>query len=65
MMSDSSNDNCLDYTVYVLAKQAMALEEGYTEMLHQGDEVDLRIRLWRDAVGICKNDYKRMSYPRT
>jgi hypothetical protein len=62
-MSDPSDDKleCLDSTVCILVTQAIALERNYEEMLHQGDEVDLRIKLWRDAIEICKGKSESMS----
>jgi hypothetical protein len=42
-------------------EQAIVLEKNYKEMLHQGDEVDLRIKLWRDATEICKSNSKSKS----
>jgi hypothetical protein len=60
-MSDPSDDNSVHSTVCALVKQAIVLEKNYKEMLHQGDEVDLRIKLWRNAIGICKSNSKRMS----
>jgi hypothetical protein len=60
-MSDPSNKNGIDSTVCVLVKQAIVLEKNYKEMLHQGDEVDLRIKLWRDAIEVCKSNSNSMS----
>jgi hypothetical protein len=60
-MSDPSDDNCVDTTVCALLKQAIVLEKNYKEMLHQGDDVDLRIKLWRDAIEICKSNSQSMS----
>jgi hypothetical protein len=59
-MTNPSEDNCVDSTVCVLVKQAIVLEKNYKEMLHQGDEVDLRIKLWRDAIDICKSNSNSM-----
>jgi hypothetical protein len=53
-MSDPSDDNYLDSTICVLVKRAILLEKSYQEMLHQGDEVDLRVKLWRDAIDMSK-----------
>jgi hypothetical protein len=60
-MTNLSDDSRVDSTVCVLVKQAIVLEKNYKEMLHQGDEVDLRIKLWRDAIDICKSSSKSMS----
>jgi hypothetical protein len=60
-MTSPSNDNCVDSTVCALVKQAIVLEKNYKEMLHQGNEVNLRIKLWRGAVEICKSNSKSMS----
>jgi hypothetical protein len=61
MMYGRSDDNCLDSVVCSIVKQAILLEENYNDMLLQGDEVDLRIQLWRDTIDICKTDPKRTS----
>jgi hypothetical protein len=61
-MLNPSNDNWLDSTVCSLVKQAIALEESYKEMLPQGDEVDYRIKLWGDAIEICKIDSRSTSH---
>jgi hypothetical protein len=55
-MRDPSDDNQLNSSIYLLTKQAILFEENYKEMLLQGDEVDLRIQLWKDAIEICKVD---------
>jgi hypothetical protein len=60
-MWDPSDDNCPDSTICALVKQAIVLEKNYKEMLLQGDEVDLRIKLWRDAIEICENNSESMS----
>jgi hypothetical protein len=60
-MSDPSDDHCVDSTVCALVKQAITLEKNYKEMLYQGDEVDLSIKLWRDAIEICKSSSESMS----
>jgi hypothetical protein len=60
-MFDPSDDNCPDSTGCALVKQAIVLETNYREMLLQGDEVDLRIKLWRDAIEICKIGSKSVS----
>jgi hypothetical protein len=54
------NDNGPDYEVCGHVKQAIVLEKNYKEILLQGDEINLRIKLWRDAIDICKSSYKRM-----
>jgi hypothetical protein len=61
-MSDPSDDNCPDFTVCVLVKQAIVLEKNYKEMLLQGNEVNLRVKLWTDAIEICKMNSKSMSF---
>jgi hypothetical protein len=60
-MSNPSDDHCVDSTVCALVKHANVLEKNYKEMLHQGDEIDMRIKLWRDAIEICKSNSKSMS----
>jgi hypothetical protein len=37
-------------------EEAIILKKNYKGMLLQGDEVDHRIQLWRDAIQICKVD---------
>jgi hypothetical protein len=54
---DTEMAGCVDTTIY-----AIMLEENYKEMLHQGDEVDLRVQLWRDAIEICKSHSNSMSF---
>jgi hypothetical protein len=54
-MVDSSDDN-VDLDTRFVARQALVLEMNYKEMIIQGDEVDLRIKLWRDAIEICKRN---------
>jgi hypothetical protein len=61
-MLDLSDDSCLDSTICALVKQAIVLEEHYREMLHQGDEVDLRVQLWRNAIGICRTNSNSMTF---
>jgi hypothetical protein len=53
-MPEPSDDDQLALTVYSLVKQAVMLEKSYKEMTLQGDEVDHRIQLWRDAIKTCK-----------
>jgi hypothetical protein len=60
-MSGPSDDHRVDSTVYALVKRAIVLETNYKEMLHQGEEIDLRIKLWRDAIDICKSSSESMS----
>jgi hypothetical protein len=59
-MPDRSNNKQVDSTICSLVEQAIALENDYKEMLLQCDEVDLRIKLWRDSINICKIDTKGM-----
>jgi hypothetical protein len=40
-------------TILSLVDQGIALEQNYKGMLLQGDEVDQRIQLWRDAFKTC------------
>jgi hypothetical protein len=61
-MSDPSDEIWTDSTICALVKQAIVLETNYKEMLHQGDEVDLRVKLWRDAIDICKSCSESMSF---
>jgi hypothetical protein len=49
------HDNGPDYEVCGHVKQAIVLEENYKEMPLQGDEINLRIKLWSDAIEICKS----------
>jgi hypothetical protein len=49
-----------NWAVYSLVDQAIVLEKNYKQMLHQEDEVDLRIQLWRNAIKICKINTKGM-----
>jgi hypothetical protein len=60
-MLDPSDDNCPNSPICVLVKQAILLANNYQEMLLQSDEVDLRIKLWRDAIDICEINSERMS----
>jgi hypothetical protein len=60
-MPDLFDDNLLDSAVYSLVKQAIGLETNYKEMLLQGDEVDIRIKLWRKVIDICKTEFKGRS----
>jgi hypothetical protein len=62
-MMGLSDDNRPNSTVCALVKQAMALEKNYKGMLHQGHEVDHRIRLWREALDICNVDFKSTQSP--
>jgi hypothetical protein len=59
-MLDPSDDNRLHSTICSIAKKAILLERDYKGMLLQGDEVDLRIELWRDAVELSKIASKSM-----
>jgi hypothetical protein len=59
-MSDPADVNSLDATIYSLVKEAIVLENYYKDMILQGDEVDRRIQLWRDAVEICKAETEGM-----
>jgi hypothetical protein len=61
-MPDSFDSNWLDSTVCLLVKQAIVLDKNYKEMLIQSDEVDIRIKLWRDAIRICKLEHNSMSF---
>jgi hypothetical protein len=61
-MLDPSDSNSLESTIYVLVKQAIVLENNYREMLLQGNEVDLRVNLWRKVIEICKSDSEGMSF---
>jgi hypothetical protein len=63
-MLDASEDNQYDSPVCSLVRQAIMLEKNYKEMLLQSDEVDLRIKLWRDAIEICKIKSKGMLFTR-
>jgi hypothetical protein len=60
-MLDPSDDNRLHSTICSIAKKAIVLEKDYKGMLVQGDEVDLRIELWKDAVELNKIDSKSRS----
>jgi hypothetical protein len=60
-MSDTFEDVQLDPAICSLVRQAIVLAQNYKEMLLQGDEVDLRIRLWRDALEICNVHCKGLS----
>jgi hypothetical protein len=59
-MSDGFEPNQLELTLCSLVGEAIALEKNYKGMLMQGDEVDHRIQLWRDAVEICKIEPESM-----
>jgi hypothetical protein len=61
-MPDISDGNRVDYTICSLVADAITLEKNYKEMLLQGDEVDRRIKLWRDVINICMVDSKGMPY---
>jgi hypothetical protein len=63
-MLDPSNISWPDSTVCSLVKQAILLEKNYKEMLLQGDEVNLRIQLWRGAMEICKAESEGVSCTR-
>jgi hypothetical protein len=60
-MYSLSDGNCVYSTICALVKHAIVLEKDYKEMLHQGDEVDLRVQLWRDAIEICKGNSESTS----
>jgi hypothetical protein len=45
-------------------EQATSLEMAYKEMLLQGDEVDQRIQLWREAIEFCNRDPECTLYVR-
>jgi hypothetical protein len=51
-----------DSTVCSLVEQAIVLEQNYKEMLLQGDELDLHIQIWRDALKTCKAESECMSH---
>jgi hypothetical protein len=63
-MLDPSYENWPNSTAHTLVEQAVVLEKNYKEMLVQGDEVELRVSLWRDALEVCKINSKSMSCPR-
>jgi hypothetical protein len=52
--SPSITDTQSGSAVCRTVQRAIALEKSYKEMLHQGDEVDQRIQLWRDALENCR-----------
>jgi hypothetical protein len=60
-MPDTFDENHPDSTVCLLVKRAIVLADSYEETLLQGDEVDFRIKLWRDAIDTCKVDSQSMS----
>jgi hypothetical protein len=62
-MMDTPSENGLESTICSIVKQAGILEEDYKEMLLQGNEVDIRIKLWEDAIEICKIESTCMSRP--
>jgi hypothetical protein len=51
---DPSDSSWLSSALHSLVEQAIMLEKSYKEMLIQGDEVDRRVQLWREAIAICK-----------
>jgi hypothetical protein len=61
MPSQSMHDTRLVSIIYSLVEQAIILENNYKEMLLQGEEVDQRIRLWKAALEICKNERESKS----
>jgi hypothetical protein len=61
-MSDGPDGNRLDSTISSLVEDAITLAKNYKAMLFQGDEVDHRIKLWREAIDICNINSNSMSY---
>jgi hypothetical protein len=60
-MLDTFEDSWLDSTVCSVVEQAIAHEHCYKGMLLQGDDVDIRIELWREGIEICKMDFTSKS----
>jgi hypothetical protein len=61
-MASHSLNNAQNPALYYLVKQAVLLEKNYREMFLQADEVDQRIKLWREALTLCETESERMSY---
>jgi hypothetical protein len=62
MLSPIFNNDKRDSDICRIVEEAIVLEQSYKELLLQGDEVNQRIRLWRDAIELCKTNHICTSY---